>query len=413
MGSRPSGPERTAGVVVSRYEIFVHDAPFAMRLGGELPSFQLAYETWGTLSEARDNAILLQTGLSPGSHARSHASAPQPGWWEDFIGPGLALDTHRFFVICSNVLGGCYGSTGPSSIDPRTGRPYALDFPSLTIEDMVRAQRRLIGHLGITRLHATVGSSMGGMQSLCYGALFPDEVAHIVAISVAGRSYPWSIAVRFVQRQSVLADPDWKGGNYYGDRGPLHGLHVARQLGTISYRGPGEWAPRFDRARVEDAPASEGAAPRAPGEALTGGSATRPSQPSFPDRPGVEAAQRHRLGVDFQVESYLAHQGDKFVRIFDANSYLYISKAMDLFDLGADQPSFEAGAARIRARCLIVGVPTDLLFPVDTQRELAQVLTAAGLDCRLRVLDSIYGHDSFLVEVETLTPILKEFLETV
>jgi homoserine O-acetyltransferase len=361
-----------------------------MRLGGVLPAFELAYETWGELSSARDNAILVQTGLSPGSHARSHPGAPGPGWWEEFIGPGMALDTNRFFVICSNVLGGCYGSTGPSSIDPRTGRPFALSFPTLTIEDMVAAQRFLIRHLGISRLHAAVGSSMGGMQSLAYGALFPDEVANVVAISAAGRSYPWSIAIRFVQRQAVLADPDWRGGDYYGGKGPLNGLHIARMLGTISYRGPGEWAPRFGRQRVE--PASTGLS-------------------EFPDRPGVEAALGHRFGVDFQIESYLAHQGDKFVRIYDANSYLYISKAMDLFDLGEGQSSYDAGVARIHARSLIVGVPTDLLFPMGLQQELAEILADGGRDCRFRQLDSIYGHDSFLVEVEALSPVLKEFLE--
>ena len=372
---------------MSRYRLFQHPGPFPMRLGGSLPGFHLAYETWGALSEARDNAILLQTGLTPGSHARSSPDAPEPGWWEEFIGPGLALDTDRFFVVCSNVLGSCHGSTGPSSLDPRTRRPFALDFPSVTIEDMVAAQRLLVRHLGLERLHAAVGSSMGGMQSLAYAALFPGEVARVVSISAAARSSPWSIAIRFIQRQAVLADPDWNGGNYYGGRGPLNGMHAARQLGTISYRGPGEWEPRFGRER-----AREGA-------------------PQFPDRPGVGAAHRRRFGVDFQVESYLAHQGDKFVRSYDANSYLYVSKAMDLFDMGEGQPSFEEGVGRIHARALIVGVPTDLLFPIRLQEEIAATLRAQGRDATYRVLDSPHGHDSFLVEVEALTPMLREFLQ--
>ena len=459
-----------------------------MRLGGILPGFHLAYETWGELSAGRKNVILLQTGLSPGSHARSRPDAPEPGWWEEFVGPGLALDTNRFFIVCVNVLGSCHGSTGPASIDPRTKRPFALGFPSVTIEDMVRSQRLLLAHLGVDRLHAAVGSSMGGMQSLAYAALFPDEVANVVSISAAARSYPWSIAVRFIQRQAVLADPEWKGGDYYGGRGPLNGLHVARQIGTLSYRGAGEWEPRFGRARVdrgpdlreealarleaprgqehsgptertagidprsgrpEDAGASErtggaaegtssaaegtssaaertlGAAERTANSAgssheanplaLAQPAAGRPGrrgEPEFPDRPGIEAARRRRFGVDFQVESYLAHQGDKFVRTYDANSYLYVSKAMDLFDLGEGQPTYEEGVGRIRARALIVGVPTDLLFPISLQQEIAEILISRGRDARCLTLDSIYGHDSFLVEVEALTPELKGFLET-
>jgi homoserine O-acetyltransferase len=390
---------------VATYRLFIDPDPFPMKLGGELPGFQLAYETWGELSSARDNGILLQTGLSPGSHAKSRPDAPQPGWWEEFIGPGLALDTSRFFVICSNVLGGCYGSTGPSSIDRRTGRAFALGFPRLSVEDMVRAQHRLVRHLGIARLHAAVGSSMGGMQSLMYAALFPDEVANLVAISTAGRSYPWSIAVRFVQRQAVLMDPDWSGGDYYDGRGPLHGLHLARQIGTISYRGPGEWAPRFGRERAWPEPPGEGILDAAAPEAEPGR-----AEPQFPDRPGVEAARPHRFGVDFQVESYLAHQADKFVRIYDANSYLYISKAMDLFDLGDGAPSYEEGVARVRARSFIAGVPTDLLFPLPLQEEIAEILRSAGRDVTFHRLESIYGHDSFLVEVDALSPLLRGFL---
>ena len=392
------------GGCLTGYRLYRHEAPFSMRLGGSLPGFSIAYETWGRLTPSRDNAVLLTTGLSPGSHARSHPDAPAPGWWEEFVGPGLALDTNRWFVVCSNVLGGCAGSTGPASIDPRTGRPFGMSFPSLTIEDMVTAQHALLRHLGIERLHLAIGSSMGGMQSLAIAALFPDAVANVVAISAAGRSYPWSIAIRFVQRQAVLSDPDWKGGDYYGSRGPLNGLHVARQLGTISYRGPGEWAPRFGRRRVAaPAPGTPGGAPDS--------ARTPEGEARFPDRPGVEAARAHRFGVDFQIESYLAHQGDKFVERYDANSYLYISKAMDLFDLGQGMASFEEGVGRIKAKALVVGVPTDLLFPISLQEELAEALRTQGRDTTFRVLDSIYGHDSFLVEVEKLTAILREFLE--
>lgn len=391
-----------------------------MALGGRLPGFQLAFETWGELSAAGDNAILLSTGLSPSSHARSHAGAPEPGWWEAFVGPGLALDTNRFFVICANVLGGCYGSTGPSSIDPRTGRPYALSFPTLTIDDMARSQRLLTKHLEVRRLHAAIGSSMGGMQALAYAALFPDDVARVVAISAAGRSYPFSIAIRFIQRQAILADPDWKGGNYYGGTPPLHGLRVARELGMISYRGMGEWAARFARDRAPTAPppptdtegdddSKRGAESRG-AETEASGAPTARAELRIPVRPGAEAAHAHRFDVDFQVESYLSHAADKFVRVYDANSYLYISKAMDLFDLGEGQPSYEAGIGRIRARCLIVGVPTDILFPMELQEELARILDEQGRDARFEVLESSHGHDSFLIEVEKLTSILETFL---
>ena len=386
-----------------------------MKLGGTLPGFQLAYETWGALSPARDNAVLLATGLSPSSHARSRPDAPEAGWWEAFVGPGLALDTDRFFVVCANVLGGCYGSTGPASIDPRTGKQFALAFPSITIEDMAASQHLLMRHLGIERLYAAVGSSMGGMQALACAAEFPGAVERVVAISAAARSYPLSIAIRFIQRQAILADPDWNGGKYYGGMPPLHGMRVARELGMISYRGPGEWAPRFGRERAELSqpmpPAPQPSPEAADADAdASGVPAGRPDYHVAP-RPRAEAARAHRFDVDFQVESYLAHAADKFVRVYDANSYLYISKAMDLFDLGAGQPSFEEGVARVRARSLVVGVPTDLLFPIDLQEELARILESQGRDCRFRVPESIHGHDSFLIEVEHLTPMLAEFLE--
>jgi homoserine O-acetyltransferase len=382
-----------------------------MKLGGTLPRFHLAYETWGRLGAARDNAILLSTGLSPSSHARSHPGSPEPGWWEAFIGPGLALDTDRFFVICANVLGGCYGSTGPSSIDPRAGRPFALGFPTLTIEDMAASQRLLVASLGIEKLHAAVGSSMGGMQALAYAAEYPDEVSKLVAISASGRSYPWSIAIRFVQRQAILADPEWKGGHYTAARPPLHGLRVARELGMISYRGMGEWLPRFGRERAEPSPIPEpDRGDSAGADAEASGAPTGRESLRIAPRPGASAAHAHRFDVEFQVESYLGHAADKFVRVYDANSYLYISKAMDLFDLGEGQPSYEAGIARIRASSLIVGVPSDLLFPIDLQKDLARILRQAGRECRFELLDSPHGHDSFLIEVDPLTTILRPFL---
>lgn len=219
----PNGPEPQYDRVVSGYRTFERPEPFPCHWGGVLPRFELAYETWGTLSERRDNAILLHTGLSASSHARSHERNPDPGWWEEFIGPGLALDTNRFYVICSNLLGGCYGSSGPRSPDPETGRPYGTRFPILTVGDMVRAQLLLLDHLEIERLHAAVGASLGGMQSLEIAASAPERVGRLVSISAALCSYPQSIAIRFVQRQALMADPDWAGGHYYGASFPHRG----------------------------------------------------------------------------------------------------------------------------------------------------------------------------------------------
>ncbi|MDP6978089.1 MAG: homoserine O-acetyltransferase, partial [Myxococcota bacterium] len=330
----PVGPEPAYEKVVSGYETLHVPKPFECDWGAALPELDIAYETWGELSPRRDNVVLLHTGLSASSHARSHPNNESDGWWEQFIGPGSAIDTDRFYVICTNLIGGCYGSTGPSSIDPRTGNPYAMDFPIVTVRDMVRAQLLLLDSLGIDRLHASVGSSLGGMQSVMLASLAPDRVDRIVSISAALRSHPQSIAMRFVQRQAVMADPDWCDGDYYGTTFPHRGLRVAREMGTITYRSGPEWLERFGRTRIDE---------------------TAPPQ----------------LTEDFEVERYLAYQGDKFCIQYDPNSYLYVSKAMDLFDMTAPEPSREPvhGHAardldRVRAPALVIGVTSDLLFPV-------------------------------------------------
>jgi len=367
----PDGPEPQYDKVVSGYQSFHHPRPFKCEWGGELPEFSLAYETWGTLSPARDNAVLLHTGLSASSHVRSHSENTHAGWWEEFVGPGQAVDTDRFFVICSNLLGGCYGSTGPSSIDPRSEQPFATDFPILTVRDMVNAQLLLLDHLGIQRLHASVGASLGGMQSLMLGAVAPERVERIVSISAAACSHPQSIAMRFVQRQAVMADPDWREGRYYGQSFPHRGLRVAREMGTLTYRSGPEWMERFGRARNEGPP---------------------------------------RLAEDFQVESYLAYQGDKFCLQYDPNSYLYISKAMDLFDLSADAGDGPT-LAEIRCPVLVIGVTSDILFPVWQQRELARLLEAQGTEVRYVELDAPYGHDSFLIVGDPVGEPVRELLE--
>jgi homoserine O-acetyltransferase len=380
--SIPLGPEPQYEKVVSGYETFHSSRPFECEWGGVLPELNVAWESWGKLAPDRDNVVLLHTGLSASSHARSQARNPNPGWWEDVVGPGLAIDTDRYYVICTNLIGGCYGSTGPSSTDPTTGNPYATDFPILTVRDMVSAQLLLLDHLEIESLYASVGASLGGMQSLMLAALAPARVQRVASISAAACSHPQSIAMRFVQRQAVMADPDWNEGRYYGKSFPHRGLRVAREMGTLTYRSGPEWMERFGRQRSKD--------------------------------------EVPRLDEDFQVESYLAYQGDKFCLQYDPNSYLYISKAMDLFDISSESDSsgFSAGDGRsphlsaIQARTLVIGVKSDILFPVWQQRELAQLLEDAEIAVTYVELDSPYGHDTFLIEVDRVGAALRDLLGT-
>jgi homoserine O-acetyltransferase len=342
---------------------------------------QLAYETWGTLNEDKSNAILIHTGLSASSHAKSHEKNTKPGWWEKFIGPGKPVDTDKFFVICVNVLGGCYGSTGPSSFKPLKNsngkkKRYGLTFPMLSVFDIVRSQFLLLDSLGIDKLYASVGSSLGGMQSLAASVMFPDRVNRCVSISACGRTYPFSIAIRYCQRRVLMADPNWRGGFYYDKSFPQAGMKHAREIGTISYRSGPEWDQRFGRKRAD---------PK--------------SSPNF--------------CPDFLIETYLDHQGEQFCLKYDPNSMLYISKAMDLFDLGDLADSYENAIARIKAPTLIMGVQSDVLFPVWQQREIAEIMRAkCEAPCTYYELDALYGHDTFLIDVPTVGAAIKGHLET-
>jgi homoserine O-acetyltransferase len=342
-------------------------------LGGVLPSVCLVYETWGRLSARRDNAILLHTGLSASSHARSHSGNTKEGWWEHCIGPGAALDTDEFFVICVNPIGGCYGSTGPSSPNPMTGSPYGPGFPLITIGDMVRAQLLLLDALGVEQVYASVGASLGGMQSLMHSALVPDRVRRLISISAALKSQPRAVALRFVQRQAVMNDPAWSEGHYYGKSFPHRGLGLARGIGMITYQSGEQWNTTFGRRRN-------------PGESW--------------------------LDADFLVESYLVHQGEKFCQIYDPNSYLYMSKAMDLFDL---EPRSGGGVgpsvADIRSPALVVGVDSDMLFPVQQQRDLASALRQHDCAVTYRELETQHGHDTFLVEQRALGDLMRAHIE--
>ncbi|CVK84898.1 probable serine O-acetyltransferase [Fusarium mangiferae] len=411
--------------------------PFMLDWGGVLPEFNIAYETWGELNADKSNAILLHTGLSASSHAHSTEANTKPGWWEKFIGPGGPLDTNKYHVICTNVIGGCNGSTGPSSVDPGNGERYATHFPILTTDDMVRAQFRLLDHLGIDKLYASVGSSMGGMQSLAAGVLFPSRVGRIVSISGCARSHPYSIAMRHTQRQVLMMDPNWNRGFYYGKVPPHAGMKLAREIATVTYRSGPEWEQRFGRRRADS------------------------SKPPA-------------LCPDFLIETYLDHAGEKWCLNYDPNSLLYVSKAMDLFDLGIEhqratrarrqereknlasgeasplspdacsltlpnkpyeeQPGSHPdpsdatvvpgsrppedlilGLAPLRdTPTLVMGVASDILFPAWQQREVAEAVRLAGnrnvTHVELSEEMSMFGHDTFLLDLKYIGNNLRMFL---
>jgi homoserine O-acetyltransferase/O-succinyltransferase len=352
--------------------------PFPMRRGGALQDVQIAYETWGELNFCSDNAILIFTGLSPSAHAASSTDDPAPGWWEDMIGPGRPIDTRRFFVICVNSLGSPFGSTSPASINPSTGQCYRLTFPVLTVEDIARAGHEVVASLGIKKLAAVVGPSLGGMTVLAYCALFPNEARALVSISSAARSTPFAIALRSLQREMIRRDSAWLDGNYSNDAIPVQGMRLARKLGMITYRSAKEWSQRFGRERAN--------AERKPGDPF---------------------------GIDFEVESYLENHAVKFIGQFDPNCYLYISRAMDLFDLADHGGSVGEALRRFTVeRALIIGVETDLLFPIEQQQELADGLSNDSRTVQFARLPSIQGHDSFLVDMDRFRPVVSEFLAT-
>lgn len=448
--STESGPEPS--YTVGQHLTFYSQEPLLLDWGGLLPEFSIAYEAWGTLNASKSNAILLHTGLSASSHAHSTPENPKPGWWEKFIGPDKPLDTNKHFIICTNVIGGCYGSTGPASYDPANDERYATRFPILTMEDMVRAQFRLLDTLGIQKLYASVGSSMGGMLSLASGCLFPERVGKIVSISACARSHPYSIAMRHTQRQVLMMDPNWNRGFYYDSIPPHAGMKMAREIATVTYRSGPEWEQRFGRRRADS------------------------SKPPA-------------LCPDFLIETYLDHAGEKWWSQYDANSLLYISKAMDLFDLGVEHKQkiaqvrqqhaykLEASGARIldsaAAECslslpdqpyeeqeqeeqplnngpfhmdttisepsaqrsrheppqdlirgmqpmahiptLVLGVASDILFPSWQQREIAETLRRTGnkgvWHVELGEEKSLFGHDTFLLDLENVGGAVGTFLK--
>jgi len=342
---------------------------------GRLREPTIAYETLGQQNRDRDNAVLIFTGLSPSAHVASSPEDPTTGWWEDMVGPGKPIDTNRYFVICVNSLGSCFGSTGPASIDPDTGETYRLTFPVLGVEDIAHAGAEVVRSLGIETLFATVGASMGGMTALAFCMLYPQLSRGLVSISSAARALPFSIALRSLQREMIRRDPDWLAGNYAPGRGPISGMRLARKLGMITYRSAREWEHRFGRERTTDVNGSDG-----------------------PFR------------IDFEVEAYLEAHANRFIGAFDANCYLYLSRAMDLFDVADHGGSVAAGLSGLGLdRALVIGVETDFLFPITQQIELAETLKTAIAEVDFRVLSSIQGHDSFLIDMDRFRPAVASF----
>jgi homoserine O-acetyltransferase len=354
-------------------------SPFPMKRGGELRGARIAYETWGTLSPARDNAILVLTGLSPDAHAAAHAGNPAAGWWEPMLGPGKAIDSDRWFVVCVNSLGSCKGSTGPASPDPASGAPYRLSFPDLSVEDGAAAAAQVVRALGIERLACVIGNSMGGMTALALLHANPGIARSHINISGSAQALPFSIAIRSLQREAIRLDPMWNGGHYTDQAYPESGMRMARKLGVITYRSALEWDGRFGRVRLDS------------------------------DRPDEDP-----FGLEFQVESYLEGHARRFVRQFDPNCYLYLSRSMDWFDLaehaGGDVMAALAGIKLEKA--LSIGATTDILFPLQQQEQIALGLQAGGADSQFLPLPSPQGHDAFLVDVARFDPAVRGFLDS-
>ncbi len=394
--SKPVSRASSVGVVETQHLDL--SRPLALDCGRRLPSVRIAYETYGTLSPARDNVILVCHALSGDAHAAGHARAPTAestrdgfraaerdgdqggglGWWDGMIGPGKAFDTDRFFVVSSNLLGGCRGTTGPSSVNAETGRPYGSDFPVITVADMVRAQRAWLEALGITQLTAVAGGSLGGMQALEWAVLYPDDVDAIIPIASTHALHPQGIAWNAIARSAITADPDWQGGHYYGTgRAPTAGMGVARMLGHTTYLS---------------------------GEAM---------HAKFGRRLHAAADVQYELTQpEFEVESYLRHQADTFVRRFDANTYLYTSRALSYFDLARQYGGgrLERALENVAARTLLIAFSSDWLYPAVGSEELATALRVVGKDVELHVIDAPYGHDCFLLEEPRQTPMIQRFL---
>ncbi len=361
----------------TKYFTFAHPPDeLTLESGEKLGPITLAYETYGELNRQKSNAVLVLHALSGDAHAAGFRKGEvAAGWWDNLIGPGKGLDTNKYFVICSNVIGGCKGSTGPSSINPKTGQPYGLDFPIITIGDMVNAQKRLIDHLGIGKLLTVIGGSMGGMEALQWMVAYPDRIRSAIPIATTMKHTPQQIAFNEVGRQAIMADSNWKRGRYYGSAKPAKGLAVARMIGHITYMSDVSMAEKFGRRFRAD-------------------------------------REPYKFGAEFEVEGYLRYRGDNFVKRFDANSYLYITKAIDYFNIlnGKRLADIFKG---LKAKVLVIAFKSDWLYPAYQSQEIVKACKLAGVDTTYCEINSTYGHDAFLLEIKEEAHLIKHFLNTV
>ena len=369
--------------------------PLPLDSGATLAPVRIAYETYGNLAPAKDNVILVCHALSGDAHAAGWSDDPDApttvdgmgaaergrsglGWWDGMIGPGKAFDTDRYHVICTNLIGSCRGSTGPNSVNPHTGRPYATDFPVVTVPDMVRAQRAFLRALGIERVFLASGGSLGGMQALEWALQYPDDIDHVVPIAATSRLGAQGVAWNAIARNAIMADPNWQDGRYYGTgRKPDAGIKVARMVGHVTYLSDGAMRERFGR--------------------------------------GLQEREDYSYTLespDFAVESYLRYQADSFAKRFDANAYLYISRALTYYDVARTYGggSLEEGLSRVRARTLLLSFSSDWLYPSRDSEEIARALKATGKEAEHHVIDAAYGHDSFLLEEERMTQLIHDFV---
>lgn len=372
--------EGSVGLVETQFTtLFEPPHSLVLASGKELGPIQVAYETYGTLSPNRDNAIFVCHALTGDAHAAGLRSPDdrKPGWWDNFIGPGKGLDTNEYFVICANILGGCQGTTGPSSLNPQTGEPYCSDFPVITIGDIVQVHSALVRSLGIEKLLGLIGGSLGGMQALEWAARFPDQMQSCLVLASAANLSAQGIAFNTVGRRAILADPHFQNGRYYEDEGPQYGLALARMLAHITYLSEASIEMKFGR-RLQHSDT---------------------------------LAYDLKRETEFQIESYLHYQGRQFVERFDANSYLHLTKAMDYFHLADCYGSLAKALSQTQARFLVVSYTTDWLFPTSQSQEIVKALLETGQDVSFMELDSPYGHDAFLIEEGPLSDLVKPFLQ--
>ncbi|MDA7841254.1 homoserine O-acetyltransferase [Gammaproteobacteria bacterium] len=355
---------------------------FKMKRGGQLSNLHIAYETWGELNKDKSNVIVIFTGLSANSHVTSSQSDQTPGWWETMVGDGKAIDTEKYHVICINTLGSCFGSTSPVSINKKTSQPYRLTFPELTVEDMANASRLLLKKIGINKIHILIGPSLGGMKALAFSILHNTIVDNMILISTATQALPFAIALRSLQREVIRKDPLWSNGFYSYEKPPLNGVRIARKIGMTSYRSANEWVQRFGRKKSVE---------------------NKINQNTF----GIE-----NTSFEFEIESYLEHQAVKFQNIFDANCYLYLSRAMDWFDVAnLGKSSLDAFSKININKALVLGVDTDVLFPPQQQKEISENLSLSNVKVEYKELNCIQGHDSFLVDTGSFAKEINTFIK--